>query len=110
MKNTVSVIALLASAVTQCHAAPTRACAGSLPVGTFRFTVVPEQGGPPRPVRLVNAILPGYKLRYEPVKLPASTEKKARVAVALVPAGNTEDIIVLEPKPALEAAEWTVSQ
>lgn len=110
MKLTVNLAALLTLAVFQSQAAPPRACVGSLPVGTFRFTVTPRQGGPARPVRLVNAILPGYKLRYEPVKLPAATEKKARVAVALVPAKDSEDIVVLEPKPALEPAEWTVPQ
>lgn len=109
MKHTVGVIALLAYA-GQCQASAPRACVGSVPVGTFRFTVQPEQGGASRPVRLVNALLPGYKLRYEPIKLPASTEKKARVAVALVPVENTEEIVVLEPKPALEPAEWNVPQ
>ncbi len=108
MKTTVRAAALLTCVFLQSHAAVPRACVGSLPVGTFRFLVIPKQGGVARPVRLVNALLPGYKLRYEPVRLPASTEKKARVAVALVAADKSEDIVVLDAKPALEPAEWTV--
>jgi hypothetical protein len=108
MKSVLGVAALLAWASPHSPAAAPRACVGSLPVGTFRITVAPEQGGKARPVRLVNRLVAGYRLRYEPVKLPARTEKKARVAVALVP-DNSDDIIVLDPKPALQPAEWTVT-
>lgn len=87
-------------------AAP-RACVGSTPVGSFRITVSPEQGAAGRPIRQVNILQPGYRLRYEPLKFPATVEKQARVAIALIPVDNS-DIEVLDPQPALEAAVWIV--
>ncbi|MCC6860465.1 MAG: hypothetical protein IT158_18000 [Bryobacterales bacterium] len=108
MKSVLGVAVLLAWASPHAPASAPRACVGSLPVGTFRITVTRADGGTARPIRLLNRLMPGYKLRYEPVKLPARTENGARVAVALMPADNSDDIVVLDPQPALKPAEWSV--
>lgn len=92
--------------------APSRACPGSLPVGSFRLRVEPANGGPPLPIRGVNALRKGQKLRYEPVKLPQDTEEKAQVAVVLVPTGDrgSGELTVFEPVKATKAAQWVVPQ
>ena len=81
-------------------------CVGSLPVGSFRLTVQPEKGGAARPLRALNHLQAGQKLRYEPVKIPDAVKQKAEVALLLVP--PSEQLIVLEPRAAGKSAEWKV--
>jgi hypothetical protein len=77
---------------------------GSLTVGSFRLVVQPEKGG--RPLRLLNNLQAGAKLRYEPLKIPETSRLKAQVAMVLVAPSN--DLTVLDPKPAGKPAEWRV--
>ena len=94
-------------ALTSTYAATTPpSCVGSLPVGSFRLLVQPEKGGGARPLRLLNNLKAGEKLRYEPVKIPDAVKQKAQIAVVLLP--PTQDLIVLDPKPAAKSAEWKV--
>ena len=91
-------------------AAPPRACLGSLPVGSFQLSVLPPKDGPALPVRVVNVLRKGYKVQYQPVRLPPETKDKAQIAVVLVPAGEkgSGDLTIFDPVKAGEPAAWTV--
>lgn len=91
-------------------AAPPRACLGSLSVGSFRFRLEPPGGGPPLPVRAVNALRAGLKLTYQPVQLPSETRDKAQIAVVLVPDGASEELAIFGPVKAAKAAAWKVPE
>jgi hypothetical protein len=101
---------LLVSLVAWPAAAAPRACLGSLPLGAFRLSVEPAKSGPPLPVRTVNSIRAGEKLKYEPVRFPSDTKEKAQVAVVLVPAGDkgSGELTIFEPVKAATANQWTV--
>jgi hypothetical protein len=90
--------------------APLPACVGSVPISRFRLLVVPAKGGPALPLSEINQLLPGERLKYEPLHLPDSIKEKARVAVLLapLPSAKSQRIVVLEARPAKDAAEWPV--
>src|SRR6266545_6860690 len=93
----------------QIWAVQPRACIGSLPIGTFRLTVQPDSDGSGLPIRAVNVLSAGRKLRYQPVQLPPGTEEKAQVAAVLVPVGANEgELLFLEPHAASKPADWAV--
>lgn len=83
---------------------------GTLPVATFKLTITPSQGGKALPVKDVNIVRPGDKLKYEPVFVPSPIRNQARVAIVLAPAAEAKDkgIEVLDAQPAKAAAEWTI--
>jgi hypothetical protein len=85
-------------------------CPGGFTVSSFKLQVQPRNGGQPLPVTAVNLLQPGEKLHYEPVRLPAKWQDKAKVAVVLAPAtaDASDQVDVLEPKPAKAAAEWSI--
>lgn len=85
-------------------------CPGGFAISSFKLLVEPVGSGKALPVSTVNLLQPGEKLRYEPVRLPEKWKDKGKVAVVLAPAaGNDSDQVdVLEPKPAKAAAEWNV--
>jgi hypothetical protein len=85
-------------------------CPGGFAVSSFKLLVEPVGGGPALPVSSVNLIQAGEKLRYEPVRLPAQWKDKAKVAVVLAPATAqaSDQIEVLQPKPARAMAEWQI--
>src|SRR6476646_4926367 len=96
------VVYLLAVACS--FAATPPACVGSLPVGSFRLLVQPETGGGSRPLRRLNSLKAGEKLRYEPARIPDAVKQKAQVALVLVP--PSQNLIVLDPHAAAKPAEW----
>ena len=80
-------------------------CVASVPVRSFRLTVAPPQGGTPRPLRAVQFLRKGQRLRYEPLAPGSETpaNKSAEVALIFVSAAVSEaedPLRVLEPKPA----------
>jgi hypothetical protein len=95
-------------AVACSFAATPPACVGSLPVGSFRLVVQPEKGGGARPLRLLNNLKAGEKLRYEPFRIPDAVKQKAQVALVLVP--PSQNLIVLDPHAAAKPAEWKIPQ
>jgi len=84
-----------------------RACTASIPLGSIQL-MVESPGQQPLPLREVNRILPGCKIRYEPRKLGTEEEKEAEIALVISPA-NDKELIVLPPKPAREPLEWEVT-
>ncbi len=92
------------------RAAESPACIGSVPISRFRLLVEPAKGGPALAVNEVNQLVPGQKLKYEPLHLPAAIKDKARVAVLLAPpvGAKSQHVEVLDAQPAKEAATWDV--
>ena len=81
-------------------------CSGSNSLGDFRLTAIAIGREQPLRVRGLNRLLPGYKIRFEPLQ-QKNVPEDARVAIMLVPAGkDASDLVILEPKPAREGAEW----
>ena len=110
MKKSGFILAFLAPAMLGAIGTPP-ACLGNAPVGSFRLLVESAKGGPAIPVNRINMILPGEKLKYEPVSLPAPIKEKARIAIVLVPTSGAgqKDMQVLEAHPAKLPAEWNVT-
>ena len=112
---------MLMSIAARCLAVTVPPCAGSLNVSRFRLLVEPPKSGPYLPLRDINIIEAGEKLKYEPLHLPPAIKDKAKIAVLLVPVASpaakgtnkekekkTQDIDVLEPRAAKDATEWEV--
>lgn len=103
MTRSAAALFLLAS-VCRLSAAP-YGCPSSAPLGSFHLTVQAPGTGDPLGIDQVNAVRPGDRFVYRPVKLPANLKKKAEVSLVLVPAAGGE-IKVFEPQQADQAAEW----
>ena len=89
------------------HAAPPPTCPAGTPLGSFKISVSHPGGGSPLQLQSINEILPGYKVSYVPANVNSTDRKKARIALVLVPSDHGK-ILVLDPKPAGEAVEWSV--
>jgi hypothetical protein len=86
-------------------------CAGtSIRVGTFRLMLASARGGSPLPVNSVSMIEPGDLLKYEPVQLPRSIQKRARIALVIAPSADAghKQVEVLAAQPANSAAKWII--
>lgn len=81
-------------------------CPGGAPLGRFELTVVPPEGGAPRPLQTVNRLMDGYRITWKPVQIDGIDKKKVRIALLLAPSKGAK-IIVFDPKPADQPAEWT---
>ncbi|MCE5306227.1 MAG: hypothetical protein LLG20_01150 [Acidobacteriales bacterium] len=105
-----AVFILMASVLT---AAP-KGCPASLPLGNFELLVDPGTGSAARPLRSMNAVLPGQKIVYRPGQLPADYRKSAEIALVLAPesgpSGSEATLTVLEHHPASEPGEWNVEK
>ena len=82
-------------------------CPGGTPLGRFELTVVPPNGGVARPLASVNRLLDGYRIQYRPLQINSLDKKKVRMTLLLVPSKGAR-IVVFDPRPADEPAEWTV--
>ncbi len=100
------VLAMLLT-LSAMHAMEPLMCPGGAALGRFDLTVVPPNGGVPRPLTSVNRLLDGYKIYYHPVDIDAIEKKRVRIALLLVPSKGAK-IVVFDPKPADQPAEWTV--
>ena len=89
-------------------AAVPRSCVGSVAVASFRLTAGPASGGTQAavPIRQLNNLPAGYRVRYQPVDLPADLSKDAQLTLVLVPKSDNGQITVLEPRPAASPTEW----
>jgi hypothetical protein len=83
-----------------------RACPAGVPVGTFTLTVHSQAATPALPMSTVNVIRAGDLIRYEPFGARFDGNKKARIAVILVPEDAAASVRVLPARPARTAAEW----
>jgi hypothetical protein len=91
-------------------AAAARPCLGSVPLGSFRLLMERPKANSSLLISEVNRILPGDKLKYEPVHLRPQIKDKARISLILVPPLDepSKKLTVLEEKKASEPAEWDV--
>ncbi|MEP6961615.1 MAG: hypothetical protein ABI995_06035 [Acidobacteriota bacterium] len=86
-------------------------CVGSIPITTFRLSAtLPNSGGSPvwMPLRQLNNLPVGYRIRYQPGALPADLGKDAALALLMVPKTGDGQVTVLDPGPAASSSEWTV--
>ncbi len=90
--------------------AASQGCVGSLQVAAFRLTVAPPLGNTAGylPMRHVNNIPAGYRVRYQPAQLPSDITRDSRLTLVLVPRAAEGQTTVLEPRPAMAATEWQV--
>jgi len=91
-------------------AVATPVCAGAASIWEFSLSAQPTSDKQPIAVREVRALGAGYRLIYRPGQLPANVNKNAEVAVVLVPVNRggekRPEVTVLDPRSALESAEW----
>ncbi len=104
-RSAVAVVVL--SFMCRLQAAAPHGCVASAPLGSFHLSVQAPGNADPRGIEQINAVRPGDRFVYRPVKLPADLKKKARVSLVLVPADGGTEIKVFDPRPASEAAEWS---
>jgi hypothetical protein len=103
----VVVLLLASSPILRAQAAE---CVGSVPITTFRLSATPTTGGSPvwMPIRQINNLPSGYRVRYQPGSVPADMGKDAAIALLLVPKTGDGQMQVLAPSPAASSSEWTV--
>lgn len=85
-------------------------CVGSVAITTFRLSASPATGGSSvwMPMRQINNLPSGYRVRYQPGAVPADMSKEGAVALVLVPKTGDGQMQVLQPGPAATTTEWTV--
>lgn len=98
---------LLTLPISKAKAMEPLMCPGGMALGRFELTVTSPSGGAPLPLQSVNRLLDGYKVSYQPMQINAPEKKKVRIALLLVPSKGAK-IVVFDPKPADQPAEWTV--
>ncbi|MGH9342845.1 MAG: hypothetical protein ACRD19_03670 [Terriglobia bacterium] len=110
VKITTLLTFALALTLTAFPYVPRPCVGGTLPIATFKLLLLPSQGGKGLPVKDVNIVLAGDKLKYEPVFVPSPIRNQARVAIVLAPAAEAKEkgIEVLDAQPARATAEWTI--
>lgn len=86
-------------------------CVGSIPVATFRLMAASNGPGSPVwvPMRRLNNLPRGYRVRYQPGRLPADVDPKdAAMTLVLVPKTDNDQVTVLQPGPATSLSQWLV--
>jgi hypothetical protein len=85
-------------------------CVGSVAITSFRLAASPAGAGSPvwMPVRQLNNLPAGYRVRYQPGMVPADLDKEAAVALVLVPTSGDGQLNVLQPGPAAVSSDWIV--
>jgi hypothetical protein len=103
----VAVLSLALGPVLRAQAAE---CVGSVPITTFRLSASPSRSGSPvwMPIRQINNLPSGYRIRYQPGAVPADMGKDAAVALWIVPKTGDGQMQVLAPAPAASSTEWNV--
>jgi len=107
-RHVATVCLILASSLTL--RAQAAECVGSVAITTFRLSASPSSGGSPvwMPMRQINNLPAGYKVRYQPGAVPPDMSKDAAIALALVPKTGDGQLSILAPGPAASTGEWTV--
>lgn len=101
---------VLTLALTPVLRAQAADCVGSVAITTFRLSASSATGGSPiwMPVRQINNLPSGYRVRYQPGAVPADMGKDGAVALILVPKTGDGQMQVMQPGPAATTTEWTV--
>jgi hypothetical protein len=99
--------AILAAA---CMAAPAAGefpagCAGGSSLGTFRILVRRLEGGAALPIKSVASLKGGSRVVWDPVRPSFRHPEAAEVTAIIVPATG-EDLLVMDPRKAVERTEW----
>ena len=107
-RHVAAVSVFLASSLTL--RAQAAECVGSVAVTTFRLSASPSSGGSPVwiPLRQINNLPAGYRVRYQPGAVPADMGKDAAIALAVVPKTGDQQLSILQPGPAATTNDWTV--
>jgi hypothetical protein len=113
MKETMvskSLVALLACSCAVSQAAAPLSCAAGVPLGGLELSVLAGGKAAPLPLRGINRLAEGNRVRYSPVRL---RRKGGKVALVVAPAAPkpgapAPKIEVLEPKSADKRQEWVV--
>jgi len=110
VRAALALIAFVVAGFLPCQAESPKACIGNVAVSKFQLVLEPAQGGPPLPLNAVNVVQAGQKLKYEPLHSSPELNRKAKIALLLVPAPEepSKDLVVLEAKSAKAPAEWRV--
>src|SRR5581483_10755478 len=102
-------ILTFAAAGAAAAAAVPQGCVGSVAVASFRLSAGPAAGRAATvPIRLLNNLPAGSRVRYQPLDLPADLKKDAKLTLVLVPKSSSGQITVLEPRLAANSTEWEV--
>jgi hypothetical protein len=96
MKQLLYLFALIALSQSEVPAATSPPCLGGVTVSTFRLLLQPGGKGPALPLSSVNTIVPGEKLKYDPIHIPAPIKDKAQIAILLVPFTNPATVDVFK--------------
>ena len=100
-------ILTFAAACAAAAGAASQGCIGSVAVTSFRLSVSPAAGSAATvPIRLLNNLPAGSRVRYQPLDLPADLKKDAKLTLVLVPKSEGGQITVLEPRLAANSTEW----
>ena len=91
------------------RAAVARACPAGAPIAAFKLTAKPTGGGPALPVSGVNVLGPGETLVYDPVGSAFTNNKRASIAVILIPEDGSTLPMILPARRAGVRAEWPVT-
>ncbi len=86
-------------------------CVGSVAVATFRLMAASDGPGSPVwvPIRRLNNLPRGYRVRYQPGRLPPDVDPKdAAMTLVMVPKSEDGQITVLQPGPATSLSQWVV--
>src|SRR5271157_3572713 len=109
MNRLALVLPLLAA--MEAASLPPLICPAGGPIGGVDLRVSSPRGaGEPLPLRTINRLEEGDTLLYRPVVRPGE-QRKGEVTMVLVPADKIatgEKILILEPKPAGKAQQWSV--
>src|SRR4051794_31169314 len=86
-------------------------CPAGMPLGSFDLTVTRGPGTDPVPLSRINRLEEGDRISYNPV-LKTKEKRPGEVTIVLIsataPAGEQQEVSILDPKSASEAASWTV--
>ena len=84
-------------------------CPGGVAVTTFRLSASPATATRTWiPVRQINNLPSGYRVRYQPGMLPPDVGKEAAVALVVLPTSGDGEMKVLPPAPVTGSTEWAV--
>lgn len=102
-----SLCVLLLRPLSAVTTLPPMKCPSGTALGRFDLVVTPPGGGEKRPLQAMNRLLEGYRIYYRPEQIDAIEKKKVRISLLLVPSDGSK-VLVFDPKPANESADWTV--
>ncbi len=103
-----AVAVLIPLLLTARPALAARSCPSGVPIAKFAALVRPDNNGAPIALPTVNVVRAGDRLSYQPVGTLFAKDKKAKIAIIVVPQQPDAPARVLPARPARAPAEWRV--